>query len=223
LQTRDILHKLPPRIILIFYSHGFRGHAVTRILSCHPEAHWESKWSSGNDERDNPLSFPEHVSGFEFYRAEGVSIKKASTFVHTGYYLEIGRADDSLRENFLSVYNLVKLLKDTKSDKYIFLNTHPHQKAVGLEKVERPKKVILYSELHADPRYGLWPDVQLNSLSPQENALNINIDKLFSSDYTEFEDEYLKAVKYFDFTPRINAVRAFILRYIERERHVFNS
>jgi len=222
LQTRDILHKLSPRIILIFYSHGFRGHAVTRILSCHPEAHWEPKWSSGNLEHDNPLSFPESVSGFNFYIPSDISLKKASTFVHTGAYLEIGQNDKTLTKNILSVYNLSKLLKDTKSDKYIFLNTHPHQNAVGFEKVERPKKVILYSKSHLDPRYSLWTDKKLNSLSPQENALNIDIDKLFSADYIEFEDEYLKAVTYFDFTPRINAVRAFILRYIERERYISN-
>ena len=223
MQTRDILQKLPSRIVLIFYMHGFRGHAVSRILSCHPEAHWEPAWSSMYDNRDDPLSFPENCSGFDFDTTEFLSFKKASTLVHTGAYLEIDVNDVDIRSSFSKVYNLLNLIKDKKSNKYIFLNTHPHHKALGFETIERPKKVILYSESQADPRYNLWTDRQLKNLTPQENALNINIDALFSSDYTLFETEYLKAVQYFDLTPRINAVRAFILRYLERERYVFTS
>ena len=223
MQTRDILQKLPFRIILIFYMHGFRGHAVTRILSCHPEAHWDPAWSSVQYDRNDPLSFPESYSGFDFEDTQGFTIKKASTLVHTGAFLDIDMKDVSVRSSFSKVYNLMNLIKDKKSKKYIFLNTHPFHKALGFETIKRPKKVILYSESQTDPRYDLWSDTQLHSLTPQEDALNINIDALFSTDYKLFEEEYLKAVRYFDFTIRINAVRAFILRYLERERYAFTS
>ena len=130
MQTRDILQKLPPRIVLIFYMHGFRGHAVSRILSCHPEAHWEPAWSSMYDNRDDPLSFPENCSGFDFDITEFLSFKKASTLVHTGAYLEIDVNDVDIRSSFSKVHNLLNLIKDKKSNKYIFLNTHPHHKAL---------------------------------------------------------------------------------------------
>ena len=225
MQTRDILHKLPAKIILIFYMPGFRGHAVTRILSCHPESHWEPLWSY-TDEHDDPLSFPERVSGFTFFKKDSISLKKASTLVHTGTFLQIGKANESIRSSLSSIWNLTNLIRDKKLNKYVFINTHPHGAAQGLEKVERPKKVILYSESTADRRFDFWEDnfeVALRNLSPQEDALNINIDALFSTDYKTFEEEYIKAVRYFNFTPRINAVRAFILRYLEREHYVFNS
>lgn len=225
MQPRDILHRLPYRIILIFYKEGSRGHAVTRILSCHQESHWEPLWSC-NDESADPLSFPELVSGFTFTRKVGLTLKKASTLVHTGTYLEIGQSEEDIRSSFSAVYNLLSLLKDKKSNKYIFLNTHPWGVAQGFEKVERPKKVILYSKSETEGRYSFWKDnfgFSLETFSPQEKALNINIDDLFSTDYKTFEEEYLKAVHYFGFTPRINAVRSFVLRYIERERYIFNS
>ena len=208
--------------------HGFRGHAVTRILSCHPEAHWEPAWSSIYGDRTDPLSFTENFSGYDFDKeqelpADHFTIKKASTLVHTGTYLNLDVTHDNIKSSFSKVYNLINLVKDKKSKKYIFLNTHPNNKALGFETIKRSKKVILYSEAQTDSRYVFWSDVRLHSLSPQEGALNINIDALFNSDYKIFEDEYLKAVRYFDFTPRINAVRAFILRYLERERYAFTS
>ena len=48
----------------------------------------------------------------------------------------------------------------------------------------------------------------------------ILISKLFSDDYTTFLEEYTQITDYFSLTPKPNAIRAFILRYLEREKHV---
>mgnify|MGYP000669100548 CR=1 FL=1 len=54
----------------------------------------------------------------------------------------------------------------------------------------------------------------------KDNVFNIDIAKLFSDDYIIFLQEYNEIVDYFNFTPKPNAIRAFILRYLEREKHV---
>ena len=54
----------------------------------------------------------------------------------------------------------------------------------------------------------------------KDNVFNIDIAKLFSDDYTTFLEEYTQITDYFSLTPKPNAIRAFILRYLEREKHV---
>ena len=54
----------------------------------------------------------------------------------------------------------------------------------------------------------------------KDNVFNIDIAKLFSDDYVIFLQEYNHIVGYFNLTPKPNAIRAFILRYLEREKHV---
>ena len=50
-----------------------------------------------------------------------------------------------------------------------------------------------------------------------KNICNIEASKLFSKDFDEFLNEYLKIVDYLDLKPKINSVRQFILLWLEKQ------
>ena len=63
----------------------------------------------------------------------------------------------------------------------------------------------------------------LNSLTDlseykENNVFRININNLFSYDYDTFLNEYLRLVRKFNLTPRINSVRSFILLWLEKQK-----
>jgi len=221
LEIRDIITNLPDRVVIIFYNSGFRGHCVTRILGSHKESYWHSTWSLNPDSGD-PLSFPEKQTHFTFPHIKKLPLKKTFPLVHTGLFFNINDGEPKKRLSEIAEINVA--LSDG-TERYIFLNSHPD--GTGLEYIKRHKKVVLYSSSKKDNRFLIdkdsFPVKLYNTLKPLDDALNIDIDALFSLNYKEFESEYIKIVRYFDFTPRINAVRAFILRYLERERYVFDS
>ena len=61
------------------------------------------------------------------------------------------------------------------------------------------------------------------SLQPvyQENVINLEFNKLTSSNYNEYEDEYLKLCLALNIFPRLNSVRAFILLWAEKQRRYY--
>jgi len=207
----DILRALPDNFIPIWYNFKFRGNAVQRILSAHPECAWEKDWCASPDPSNvSPLDFPETHDAFvgseENYNVLGRI--EAHAWAHTAFDLH-----DLDREKIKKFRQAAKTYKE----KLVFFSLHPERDSiVGNNK----QNVFLYS---SQPFTRNFKDKQAPKLvEPIDHStvFNIDIAKLFSDDYRTFLQEYSQIVDHFKFTLRTNAVRAFILRYLERERHV---
>ena len=207
----DVLKALPDSFIPIWYEFMFRGNAVQRILSAHSECAWEKTWCSSPDPSNvYPLDFPEtHLS----YLGSDDNIKRlgeseSHAWAHTGFGLH--HLDQNTIKKFMQAAK-------THKDKLVFFSQHPDEEAIiSIKK----RNVFLYS---SKPFTRPFKDKKLpQTVLPinKDNVFNIDIAKLFSDDYIIFLQEYNEIVDYFNFTPKPNAIRAFILRYLEREKHV---
>ena len=227
----DVLKSLPDNFIPIWYERMYRGNAVQRILSAHPECAWEKEWCSSPDSSNTlPLDFPEthsaYLGGDE--NIEKLGEIESHAWAHTGFGLhDLERA------------TIVKFKQAAKqhSDKLVFFSQHPtgvwsdnkFLLSVSifnlLQHVDwslvsiKKQNIFLYS---SKPFTRPFKDNRVSNVEPigLDNVLNIDIAKLFSDDYLIFLQEYNQIVSYFNLTPKPNAIRAFILRYLEREKHV---
>ena len=205
---KKVLAGLPDNYVVIWFSFGYRGHAVHRILSSHEESAWDPRWANNIDSTAvGPLDFPESVSNFSQHHK--MSYKMSAVTVHNNMSLMI--LDDS------TVKELFKIRRFWP-DHYIFITCHPDYKLISAKK----HNIFLYcSDLNTLNR-SFFTHNREEVVLPHsaDNVCSIDIAKLFSTDYETFLEEYLMIVRWFDFTPRINAVRAFILRYLEREAYI---
>jgi len=215
---KKVLAALPDNYIVIWFSFGYRGHAVHRILSSHKESAWDPRWANNIDSTTvGALDFPETVSNFNLDNR--MSYKMSAVTVHNTMSLMI-LDDPTVKELFK--------LKKIWHNKYIFITSHPdlilQNKQHNLRHLIPAKKhnIFLYcSDLNTLNR-SFFTDNRDEVTLPHsaDNVCSIDIAKLFSADYETFLEEYIMIVRWFDFTPRINAVRAFILRYLEREQYM---
>ena len=207
----DILSALPDNFIPIWYRSMFRGNAVQRILSAHPECAWEKEWCASSDPSNvSPLDFPETHEAFagseEMYEKLGKA--ESHAWAHTGFGLH-----DLSRETIKKFKRAIQ----THSDKLVFFSLHPNSDSiVG----NNSRNVFLYSSEPFTRPFKVKRDTIVIPPIDHPSVFNIDIAKLFSDDYKTFLHEYSQIVDHFKFTPKTNAVRAFILRYLEREQYV---
>jgi len=218
----DVLKTLPDNFVPIWYEPMFRGNAVQRIVSAHPECAWEKSWCSSPDPSNtSPLDFPETHSA---YIGSEMNIKKlgemeSHAWAHTGFGLH------SLNLGTLKMFNRAAKLY---TDKLVFFSQHPTNIWVGtdLKKMNKTlisikkQNIVLYSSKPVTRPFKSQKPPKILEPIDNDNVFNIDIAKLFSDDYTTFLEEYTQITDYFSLTPKPNAIRAFILRYLEREKHV---
>lgn len=219
LTAKQLFSVLPPNWYPIIYHAGFGGQIVSRILSAHEECYWQSSWNNSHELLKSPIEFPETVSTFRLCSLD-LPMKENYHRVHGGLGLYPS-------QNLLSLDHGIKqilyCIKTIKTDKLVWLHTHPviispGFKDVPLDWIIRPFVYLYASESCdfldvRDKRFNLY-----SKLTPCQNELayNLDVSQLFSNNYDKYQSEYLKLCAHFEFTPRINSVRAFILRYLER-------
>jgi len=214
LQT--VLKNLPNNFIPISNTGQFRSHAVKRILSCHPESAWLVEWSNSFDSTCvSPLDWPECVDSFG---------RDLELFTEEGYFCLYDKVHGGLGLHDLSKRNLRKLAitKQQFKDKFVFLDMHPKTEDASFFSINPNTVVCWASNVRSLAKRMYYSDVLDEPSNPVNGCFNIDISRLFSSSFDEFLEEYLHCVHHFDFTPRINAVRSFILRYLEREDWIYN-
>jgi|TARA_B100000073_G_scaffold330878_1_gene319739 hypothetical protein len=217
----DVLKSLPDNFIPIWYERMYRGNAVQRILSAHPECAWEKLWCSSPDSSiTSPLDFPETHSAFNGgdENLKNLGEMESHAWAHTGFGLH------DLETETLKMF--VKATR-TYKDKLVFFSQHPTGvwSNSKLQRVDwslvsiKKQNIFLYS---SKPFTRPFKDNRVPNVEPidLDNVFNIDIAKLFNDDYLTFLQEYNQIVGYFNLTPKPNAIRAFILRYLEREKHV---
>tara|TARA_A100000164_G_C21929899_1_gene785022 strand:- start:2165 stop:2992 length:828 start_codon:yes stop_codon:yes gene_type:complete len=234
------------KVTYLFYAPGARGNAVARIIHAHIEDYWWVNYLTGYDDDLGFLKNP--LDHTELEKGQSVKDGKyCKTTVHFPIdFISIGTV--GLRKKYGSDYLQQKnpkidiyehIEEQIKSfdagqkqtlhsflveGKKITLSTHyfTHKMITNFEKTNVP---IIHA--WADRSYytrGLGNkdryDVYYKPLHLCGfNIYNLEVPKLFSEDWYEYSDEFDKLSEYLKFQhPRKNAVRAFILAYLERNR-----
>lgn len=217
----DLLQKHKDRITVVAYLAEFGGSAVRRIITSHDEYY---------SEYDNPLAFPNHIEGFERHLNHFLDFKEQHlACAHTNdvpidIVLGPEKSDvlgDDIDEQVVIFHEDQKILLDQghkvcwraheDSPEDNFFKGNKVIKLYG-SSLNRFKKAVRYKK-----KTSVYHDADWVSASNSKNICNIEASKLFSQDFDEFLNEYLKIVDYLDVSPKINSVRQFILLWLEKQ------
>ena len=200
-----LLKKYKDRFLLIIYASGYAGHLVSRIIrSSH------QYYSTEND----PLKFPDSTEGFPVVTAPWLDFKTqhlASVHQNDG---EIcwPWTQEKIKKNY-SIY--LNILKTT--DYHLNIMTHQFSRE---EKYPKIKRIRIFGNLDDSYRDRRLIDRKEVKPSNNKSIYNLNINKLLSEDYDEFEEEYLKLTWSFNLDCKINSVRSFILLWREKQKRL---
>ena len=231
----DYYKIIKEKAIIIWYRQGMRGNSIYRILAAHPEVYWNpTLQQSSREVLQHPLDLPETVSGFN---APNVLIGKNgfikdtpylqvaySTYHTAGYIWSEHFTNSTMKES--ASYRIVKqwLMSRSYLDKKLFVMTHPDNEYETYRGNDPLKSLLTL-----DDKPHIWIYGSINRLalekyyinpSPNPLAYNLNLDALYSTDYSTFETEYYKLINHFNLTSCINRVRAFILLNLERDNYI---
>jgi len=203
------------KLMVLWYSPGMRGSAIYRILAAHPEVYWNPNFQQMTPEFiAHPLDLPElqtvfNIDAYAHRRNKLNNWKFSYCSYHTvGYFrnpsvkLLINEwiSSKAYINKYMFIYNHGKHANPT-DDNLLMLDSKPHIWLYGTRnRLNMPKEYY--------------------KPSPSPLAYNINVDALYSTDYSVFETEYYKLVAHFNLTSCINRVRAFILLSLEREAYI---
>jgi len=217
----DVLKALPDNFIPIWYNRMYRGNAVQRILSAHLECAWEKAWCASPDPSNtSPLDFPETHSAYlgSEENIEKLGEMESHAWAHTGFGLHDLERNTILKFRQAAKQHVNKLVFFSQHPTGVWSNNKLKRADLSLISIKK-QNIFLYS---SKPFTRPFKDDRVPNAVPidKDNVFNIDIAKLFSEDYTTFLQEYNQIIEYFYLTPKTNAIRAFILRYLEREKHV---
>lgn len=209
---------------------GCNGNLLFRILCAHPEIYWHEDWANHRDVNRSPLGWPNSVDCYDIEWADTFigwgNVKTNFYAVHAQWH-EDHNADARYLKQYLKDFKastarwypiknhrftLRNVGYSKESDKnlelchHVLIKKNPHGAQSRLDIIHRDKgrDFIKENKRH----FGKYRD---------KAHLIVEIDRLLSTDYDIFLSEYLKIVHYFDLTPLINDVRAYILLYNERQ------
>lgn len=229
------VEKLPDNIRLVIFFAGLGGQIVTRILSTHPECYWTEKWNNTSEPDLKPTQFPDTISGFDLISPDVNTMKD-----------EYGRAPGGLgfmppvrymttqtektRVVKESIKHILNSIKTVDSSLYVWIHTHPYlydsdQESPNFSDLKRPfvylwaSEECVFTQLR-DKDFHIKNNSKLRPPCSNPLAYNLDVSQLFSKDYAKFEAEYIKLCTHFNFTSRLDSVRAFILRYLERQEYI---
>lgn len=214
----DLLKKHKDKITVVAYLAEFGGSAVRRIVTSHDEYY---------SEYENPLAFPNHIEGFERHLNHFLDFKEQHlACAHTNdipINIVLGAKKSDALGDDIDKYNILfhedqKILLD-QGHKVCWRvhedapeeNFFEHTKVIKLygRSLNRFKKAVRYKK---NTSLSDWVPA-----SNSKNICNVEASKLFSQDFDEFLNEYLKIVDYLDVSPKINSVRQFILLWLEKQ------
>ena len=216
----NLLQKYGDKITVVCYVTEFGGSAVRRIITAHNE--YFSEYS-------NPLSFPNNIEGFPRHLDHFLNFKEQHlACAHTDDIpidIEFGdvKSDslgDDIDEYMIKFYESQKLLLEQghkvcwrAHDDVPEDNFFEHTKIIKLygKSLNRFRKALRFKKKNEIYEIDYVPS------SNSKNICNIEASKLFSQNFDEFLNEYLKIVDYLDVSPKINSARQFILLWLEKQ------
>lgn len=187
----------------VVYKPVMRGNALVRILASHKESWWDNTLMNINTDPKiyDPLQFSENQSSFIDVDGNFITSYLAP---HTNMSVDFFCSHDW--KNKTAPLTLAIRERHNNINKYFFTCCHPQEDF----------KVDRYIHVYASKQNSRRKYVE-TKLHEGESIINIDISRLFSYSRYEFEDEYIKIVNRFGFTPRFSSVRNFILQLLDRE------
>lgn len=181
------------RINFIYYKGEFGGNVLHRIVCSDDKYYWS--------EPTPPLAYPDLTEGYSYQTNHFLSFKEQ--------HLACVHGPDPAYEIGFSKKDMTNHLYALSSGLRLCIKSHNIK---DNQIIKQCKGVKLYG---SSMRRFYQEDYVEPSL--ESNILNINASKLLSKNYDDFLAEYIKLVQYFDLTPRVNSVRAFILLWLEKQ------
>ena len=180
-------------IDFVYYKGEFGGNVIHRII-CNDDKYYWSDLTS-------PLSFPDLTEGYAYQTNHFLSFKEQ--------HLACVHGPDPAYEIGFSKYDMTNHLYALSSGLRLCIKSHNIKDD---QIIKQCKGVKMYGQ-------SLQRFYEKDSVEPSSipNILNIDASKLLSKNYDDFLAEYIKLVQYFDLTPRVNSVRAFILLWLEKQ------
>lgn len=234
------------KITYLFYAPGARGNAIVRIIHAHVEDYWWDNYLTGYDDDFGFLKSPLDYTELEKGQNMGDGHYCKTTVHFPNDFISLGTV--GLRKKYGNEYleqespkidiyehmeeqvrsfdnNQKQTLHDfLVSGKKITLSTHyfTDKMIKNFEKVGVPiihawaDQSYFTRGLGNKDRYAVYyKPLHYSSF----NIYNLEVPKLFSDDWYEYSDEFDKLSEYLKLKhPRKNAVRAFILAYLERNK-----
>ena len=220
--------------IFISYAPGAMGHAFTRTLYAHDKIfYWNSvlsPWNQWDNKCKTPLDWPDQTELNDIhinYNKEGIVNLKSTIPISMGSFFgnEDTKRDisyENMKKDFIK--NCVKPLVGDflKSGKKLIIPTH---ETVDNILINCPNNIIInlyanYDIMKKENRLGrnvlkykesYWKKIN------HTNVINISKNKYFSKNFNIFKREYEEVLRKLNIGQyKINAVRAFLLRYLER-------
>jgi len=195
----NIIKVKQKNIIFISYAPNYGGHAVRRIISASPEIFYPT---------NNPLKYPDHLEGFVVHQNWDIP----SSFIkqHLGACHE-----DLIHYPPTSLDEIIKFYGYLRKQSKICLTTHD----LSIQEKFDCITIRLVGKMLDRCMWARQETPEIESVQ-SENLINLNVNKLFSYDYEEFESEYLTLCKNIDIFPQINSVRSFILLWLEKQQRL---
>ena len=210
------------KIFPVIYGPGMRGQSFSRIMQAHKEVYYQPDnirtWLQFSDSfieetKLDSLAVDEEVCEFKADRDFAYNRFANSTF-----------HNDSSKTHWIKNTSLASYLKEKQFEtKLLFQILHDDiyndrlSKNIIIDKLYSSDKPYVNLYGHVDRSF--FPKMYF---PPHErsNAININIDSLYSVDYEQFEEEYFKILRIFNLYSRLNRVRSFILLNLDRQKYM---
>ena len=214
--------------IFINYYVGCNGNLLFRILCAHPEIYWHEDWANHQDVDRSPLGWPDTVDCYNMEWAKSFigNVKTNFYSVHAQWHEDHNADAQYLRQYLKDFMSSDAKWYPMKNHRFTLRNgTYSREQDSNLDKCHHvliKKNPHLAQDrlevIHRDKERNFVKGCKQHFGRYREKAhLIIDIDRLISPNYNLFLSEYLKLVRYFDLTPLINPVRAYILLYNERQ------
>ena len=237
-----IYEKFLKNCIFVSYSPNARGHIFTRIILSHEEDfYWNNAfniWSQWDNLCKKPLDWPDNSKNNDLWTSIENTIVNAYTTIPFTVAPFFGKNSlqnigdkEAIKNSFIKRVNKPLLLSFLKSNKKFVIPTH-----ISVDRLikDYPTNSIInlwanYEILIKEDRFHRFSSKSQKNYEKIEsywkpldhvNVFNVPKDKFFSKNYDEFEDEYNKIIDKFNIRyPRYNKIRAFMLRYLERNKY----
>jgi hypothetical protein len=201
------------KIFPILFSYGMRGNSFCNILQAHPEVYYLP---------DNSLYKSD--SYFKASQYDSLATEDELCVIYgLGTYTDIYRyaSFNNARNRMNNLENtaLLPYVTEKHYDKLLFMVTHYTPEEAVRPSIDKIIKKLYNSDKPFVHMYGtlnrpLFPNVYIEPLS-MSTAFNVNIDMLYSTNYNNFESEYIKIIKYFKLTSQIDRVWIYILKTLK--------
>ena len=227
----NVFNKFLKNITFISYPPLGRGNAFSRIINAHDEYFWTFSLSGWEDQYNiyDSLSFTESQEGQEHGKLLFQTIAHQPLFIYWRHNIKnislkkqfeefIEEGTDHAKKDFIKCIKSNKLYCIPTHEKIeIIKKIYPDNLLINFwsnkEKFLKEKRT---SKLHKTTFMNIFKEEYYFKEYP--NVININKDKLFSKNWYEYSEEFDKLSTLLKFhNPRKNAVRAFILMYLERD------